>query len=91
MLLRHPQDIPPYSSSSLPLTMLTLAWCPPDMPPTLPPISALITPYTSTPPPRPQDIPPTPSPTHLILFTNYHPYTLAVSSLHASDAAPTPA
>ncbi|MBW0510966.1 hypothetical protein O181_050681 [Austropuccinia psidii MF-1] len=80
---------PCYSSSSLPLTILMLAWCPPDMPPTLPPISALITPYASTSPPltmhmlprRPQDIPLTPpSSTRLILFTDYHPYALAVSS-----------
>ncbi|MBW0460901.1 hypothetical protein O181_000616 [Austropuccinia psidii MF-1] len=42
------------------------------------------------------DMPPTwpstlliPSPTHLILSANYHPYTLAASSQHASDAAPT--
>ncbi|MBW0542337.1 hypothetical protein O181_082052 [Austropuccinia psidii MF-1] len=69
---------------------------------TQPPISALITPYTSTPPPLtihmlpqfPQDIPPMPpstllipSPTRLILFAIYHPYTLAVSSRHASAAA----
>ncbi|MBW0549313.1 hypothetical protein O181_089028 [Austropuccinia psidii MF-1] len=42
-----------------------------------------------------QDIPPMlpstllmPSPTCLTLFSNYHPYTLAVSSQHASDTAP---
>ncbi|MBW0538048.1 hypothetical protein O181_077763 [Austropuccinia psidii MF-1] len=71
---------PPYYSSFPPLTMLILAWCTPDMPPTLPPISALITPYASTPPPRLQDIPPTPpstllmpSPTHLILMLSQFP------------------
>ncbi|MBW0525494.1 hypothetical protein O181_065209 [Austropuccinia psidii MF-1] len=57
--------------------MLTCPHCPLDVTPTLPPISSLITPYASTPPPllrRPQDIPPlppstllTPSPIHLIL------------------------
>ncbi|MBW0559472.1 hypothetical protein O181_099187 [Austropuccinia psidii MF-1] len=92
-----------YTSSSPMLTMLMLAWCPCNMPLTLPPICALITPYASTPPMltihmllrRPQDIPPTlpstllmPSPTCLIFFADYHPYALAVSSRHASNASP---
>ncbi|MBW0575429.1 hypothetical protein O181_115144 [Austropuccinia psidii MF-1] len=41
--------LPQPSSSSPPLTRLMLALRPPDMPPTLPPISTLITPYASTP------------------------------------------
>ncbi|MBW0560685.1 hypothetical protein O181_100400 [Austropuccinia psidii MF-1] len=45
---------------------------------------------------RPQDMPPMcpstllmPSPTRLILSADDHPYTLTVSSQHASNAAPT--
>ncbi|MBW0494524.1 hypothetical protein O181_034239 [Austropuccinia psidii MF-1] len=30
----------------------------------------------------------TPSPTHLILFSDYHPYALAVASQHASNTSP---
>ncbi|MBW0542542.1 hypothetical protein O181_082257 [Austropuccinia psidii MF-1] len=45
---------PPYASSSLPITILMILQCPPNMPPTLPPISTLITPYASPPPLLPQ-------------------------------------
>ncbi|MBW0496340.1 hypothetical protein O181_036055 [Austropuccinia psidii MF-1] len=74
-----------------------------DVTPTIPPISALSTPYASTSlwlkifmlPPKPQDIPPTlpstlvmPPPTSLILCAAYHAYASVVPSSHASDAAP---
>ncbi|MBW0558269.1 hypothetical protein O181_097984 [Austropuccinia psidii MF-1] len=79
--------------------MLTRPHSPLGVTPKLPPI----TPYASTPAPltihtlpwNPQDIPPTPPSTllmpphaRLILFTNYHPYALSVSSQHAFNAAP---
>ncbi|MBW0549860.1 hypothetical protein O181_089575 [Austropuccinia psidii MF-1] len=80
--------------------------CSEDVTPTLPPISALTTPYASTPQPLnlltlrwcPQDMPLTPplpllmpSPTHLILSDPYHPYAHIVPSQHSSDPALTPA
>ncbi|MBW0534705.1 hypothetical protein O181_074420 [Austropuccinia psidii MF-1] len=89
--------LPQPSFSSPPLTMLMLAWCPPNMPPLLPHISphhslCFHTPATHNPyaPVAPSTLL-MPSTTCLILFANYHPYTLVVSSPHASNTAPTPA
>ncbi|MBW0529075.1 hypothetical protein O181_068790 [Austropuccinia psidii MF-1] len=72
------------------LSMLTSPHPPPDETPTLPPISALTTPYAYAPPPQltiltllrgPQFMPPTPPSTpltpprtRLILSAAYHPY-----------------
>ncbi|MBW0520609.1 hypothetical protein O181_060324 [Austropuccinia psidii MF-1] len=91
---------------SLTLSMLTCPHRPPNVTPTLPPISTLTTPYAITPPPlnmlmlprHPQDMPPTlplplltPSTTHLILSNAYHPYACVVPSQHAYDTNLTPA
>ncbi|MBW0500966.1 hypothetical protein O181_040681 [Austropuccinia psidii MF-1] len=77
--------ITPYASTPPPLTILTLLQSPQDIP--LAPPSTLLEP----PPPSSSSLPLTMLTLVLILSANYHPYTLAVSSHHASDTAPTPA
>ncbi|MBW0521596.1 hypothetical protein O181_061311 [Austropuccinia psidii MF-1] len=107
MLLQRPQDIPPTPPSSHlphPLRHLPCLRLRSALPTCLQ--SCPTNPYASTPPPLtiltllqcPQDMPPMPastllttSPTCLILSADYHPYALAVSSRHASNAGPTPA
>ncbi|MBW0480066.1 hypothetical protein O181_019781 [Austropuccinia psidii MF-1] len=70
---------PPYDSSSLPLTILTLAYASD---------ASLNPPYAFSHLPLPSTLL-TPSPTCLILSTAYHPYTCVVPSQHAPNAAPT--